>query len=68
MENLNELMIRACIAERRQFCDVRSKPRASVEYARGSESWRESEARIDASIQAYYNECRARPGVTWVGD
>lgn len=55
---------------RRPMCYICDKPRALVEYAEGSAYRVAQDARVDASMQAYYQECRAKaPGsVSFVGD
>lgn len=55
---------------RAPMCYVCDKPKALIEYALGSVSKAEQDARVGASIQSYYQECRAKaPGsVSFVGD
>jgi hypothetical protein len=48
------------------FCYVCDKPRAVVCYARTPERAAADEARIGASVQKFYNDCRQRGA--WVGD
>jgi hypothetical protein len=51
---------------RTPMCYVCDKPRAVIEYVKTPEQKAAQAARVDASIEDYYNECRARGA--FVGD
>ena len=53
---------------RRPMCYLMDKPRARVEYAAGSKSQLEQEERTGASIQEFYQQCRANGSPAFVGD
>lgn len=53
---------------RAPMCYIIDKPRALVEYALGSIARQEQEARVDASIHEFYQECRANGSPSYVGD
>lgn len=54
--------------ERLAKIERRLKPHAVVEYAMPQRDVDEAMARFGDALGKYYVECRARPGVTWVGD
>lgn len=47
---------------------IMNKPRALVEYAAGSPTQIEQEARVGASIQEFYQQSRANGSPAFVGD
>lgn len=47
---------------------ISNRPRAVVEYAMPQRNVDEAMERFGEALGKFYAECRARPGVTWVGD
>lgn len=50
------------------MCYIMDRPRAVVEYAAGSPTHREAEALTGASIQQFYEQCRANGSPAFCGD